>query len=105
MNILDNTCGSNHNRSLPEDTNPVQIPSKLDIARKPKIVPTPTTNGYINGHCEPSSSKRKRSLEDDVKERPKRSKTQVNVKAEASQSDDVIIEDDGNNGAIVIDSD
>ena len=101
----DNVTDTDQVRSLPEDSKPVQLPATLDINRKPKIVPTATTNGHTNGHPESSGTKRKRSLEGDPEQNLKRSKMQAGAKAEAPQSDNVVIEDDEHNGAIVIDSD
>lgn len=69
------------------------------------MVPTATTNGHTNGHPESSGTKRKRSLEEDPDQSLKRGKMQASSKAEASQSDNVVIQDDENDGAIVIDSD
>ena len=100
----DNVTDTDQIRSLPEGSKPVQLPATLDISRKPKIVPTATTNGHTNGHPETSGTKRKRSLED-PEQNLKRSKTQVGFKTEATQSENVVIEDDEHNGAIVIDSD
>lgn len=91
--------------SLPEDSKPVKLPTTIDISRKPKIIPTATTNGHTNGHPESSSTKRKRSLEGDPEQSLKRSKMQASFRVEASQSDNVVIEDDEHDGAIVIDSD
>lgn len=105
-------------QTLPEDVKPVRLPEKLDIARKPKIAPAPTTNGDTNDHTGTNGVgvKRKRDLEDSddivVQQSPKRGKAS---QAETSQHDDVgivngssdlVIPDDGNNdGAIVIDDD
>ena len=101
----DNVTDTDKARSLPENSKPVQLPAPLDINRKPKIVPTATTNGHTNGHPESSGTKRKRSLEEDPDQNLKRSRIQAGFKAEATQSENVVIEDDEHNGAIVIDSD
>ncbi|CAF9910654.1 MAG: E1 ubiquitin-activating protein uba2 [Alectoria fallacina] len=95
-------------KSLPGDTKAVQLPGKLDIARKPKDVPAPTSNGDTNGHVKAESIglKRKRSLdehENGVQQDHKRGKIQMPSKAMGSQVDDLVIEDDSNDGAIVID--
>ncbi|KAM0803003.1 hypothetical protein BDR22DRAFT_879572 [Usnea florida] len=97
-------------KTLPEDTKAVQLPKNLDIARKPKDAPAPTpaTNGDTNGHLTASAAgiKRKRSLEDpenDLQQDNKRGKTQLPSKAMGFQDDDLIIPDDSNDGAIVID--
>ena len=100
-------------QSLPEDAKPVQLPSKLEIARKPSLEPiAPITNGNTNGHAGTNGigTKRKRDAEEmdepAVPQEAKRSKMQKNMKAEAYQGDDVTIADDGNDdGAIVIDDD
>ena len=96
-------------KSLPEDAKAVQLPGKLEVAWKPKVEPTPITNGNTNGHTNTNGvgTKRKRDLEDSdqvAQQEPKRGKIQKNIKAEAYQGDDVVIADDGNeDGAIVID--
>ena len=95
-------------KTLPEDTKAVQLPNNLDIARKPKGAPAPATNGDINGHVTASTVgiKRKRSLEDlenGLQQDNKRGKTEMPSKAMGFQDDDLIIADDSNDGAIVID--
>lgn len=95
-------------KSLPEGSNPVQVPGKLEIARKPKFASAPITNGDTNGHAEPSpaSTKRKRGLEESEAtphKEAKLAKLQRNVKAEVFQGDNVVIADDEPDGAIVID--
>ncbi|KAK4690428.1 ubiquitin-like 1-activating enzyme E1 B, partial [Lecanoromycetidae sp. Uapishka_2] len=95
-------------KALPEDSNPVQVLGKLEIARKPKLAAAPMTNGNTNGHVEPSpaGTKRKRDLDESEaspQRAPKLAKMQRNVKAEESRGDDVIIADDEHDGAIVID--
>ena len=96
-------------QSLPNDAKPVQIPGKLEIPRKPKVEPTPVTNGHLNGHADTNgtSMKRKRGadeLDEAVPQDAKRSKMHKNIKAEAYQGDDVILAaDDNDDGAIVID--
>ncbi len=97
-------------KSLPEGSNPVQVPGKLQIARKSKIVPAPAANGNnTNGHAEPSpaGTKRKRSLEESEatpQKEAKLPKLQRNVKSEGFGGDDSIVADDGDEGAIVIDN-
>ena len=106
-------------KTLPENTNPVQLPTKLEIARKPKPapVPTPIANGDTNGHAPTTngiSTKRKRSFDEEedaadlgiAQQDAKRTKMQKNLKAESYQGDDVIIAGDADDdGAIVIDDD
>ena len=94
-------------KSLPEDSKPVQLPQTLSIARKPKLA-APVTNGDTNGHTADNSAgrKRKRSLEineTDPQQEAKRSKMQMNFKAEGYQDDELVIADDPNEGAIIID--
>ena len=104
-------------KNLPQDTKPVHLPGKLDIARRPKAAPSPLTNGDTNGHTSTNGVgiKRKRDIEDSeevVQQEPKRGKA---MQAEIIQNDDaaitdgsndVIIADDGNgDGAIIIDDD
>ena len=94
--------------TLPENLSPVQVPKELDIARKPVSTPKAVTNGYTNGHTEPTatSAKRKRSLEESESTPQKNAKLiklQRNLKAEGFGGDDVVIADDDIEGAIVID--
>lgn len=95
-------------KTLPEDTKAVQLPNKLDIALKHKDSPAPASNGNTNGHGTASSigTKRKRSLEDPengLQHDNKRGKIQMPSKAIGFQDDDLVIADDSNDGAIVID--
>lgn len=95
-------------KSLPEDTGAVQLPKKLQIAHKPKDAPAPVTNGDTNGHVTtpPVGTKRKRSSEDPesgLQQDTKRGKMQIPSKAIGFQDDDLVIADDSNDGAIVID--
>lgn len=101
-------------KTIPEDANPVHLPTKLNIARKPKASPVPLTNGNTNGHANTNglSTKRKRDLEeseDIVQQDPKRSKAEIrqtNPVATANGRNNMIIADDGNgDGAIVIEED
>ena len=95
-------------KALPEDTKAVQLPKELQIARKPKDAPAPMANGDTNGHATaaPAGMKRKRSLEDlehNSQQDNKRGKIQMPTKAVGFQDDDLVIADDLNDGAIVID--
>ncbi len=95
-------------KTLPEDTKAVQLPKKFEIARKPKDAPAPITNGDTNGHvtASPIGTKRKRSLEDSengLQQDNKRGRIQMPSKAIGFQDDDLVIADDSNDGAIVID--
>ena len=95
-------------KTLPEDTKAVQLPKKLFIPHKTKDVPAPVTNGETNGHAtvSPVGTKRKRSLEDPengLQQENKRGKMQMPSKAIGLQDDDLVIADDSNDGAIVID--
>ncbi|KAF6236095.1 hypothetical protein HO173_005723 [Letharia columbiana] len=95
-------------KTLPADTKAVQLPKKLDIARKPKHAPAPLTNGDTNGHVttSPVGTKRKRSLEEPesgLQQGHKRGKIHMPSKAIGFQDDGLVIADDSNDGAIVID--
>lgn len=99
-------------KTLPGDSKAVQLPKKLEIARKPKDKPAPATNGDTNGDTnghgttEPVGTKRKRSLdepENGVQQDHKRGKIQMASKAIGFQDDDMVIADDSTDGAIVID--
>ncbi|KAL9075664.1 MAG: hypothetical protein Q9161_001416 [Pseudevernia consocians] len=91
-------------KTLPEDTKAIQLPKKLDMARKPKNAPASITNGHVT--VSPVGTKRKRSLEDPengLQQDNKRGKIQMPSKAIGFQDDDLIIADDSNDGAIIID--
>jgi hypothetical protein len=62
-------------------------------------------NGASNGHAEITGTKRKRSLEEDSQQEPKRGKIQMNFNTDGFLINDVVIADDQNDGAIVIDDD
>ena len=62
-------------------------------------------NGDTNGHAEPTGAKRKRSLEEDPLQEPKRGKMQMNSNTDGFLINDVVIADDSTDGAIVIDDD
>ena len=89
------------------DGSAAQLVEKPDIPPRPKPVEEPQTNGQTNGDTNghtngvlesPAASlKRKRSLEMDVDEA-----TVKKAKA-MSNGDDMVILDDNNDGAIVID--
>ena len=91
---------SNRCRSLPSDSQPVQIPEKVDIPRKPKPSEAPQTNG--NSHGLPKSSspslKRKRGSEEAAGpgQALKKGRLQYN-------GDNSVLIEDSNDGAIVID--
>jgi len=88
--------------ALPEDSKPIHLPEKLNIARKPKQTPAPETNGH--GAATNGTGKRKRDtneagLEDElIRKRGK-------VAEEATQNGDTVVLDDTTGGAIVIDDD
>ncbi len=95
-------------KTLPEETKAVQLPHKLHITHKPRNTPAPITNGDTNGHTtnSPVGTKRKRSLEDPestAQQENKRGKIEMPSKAIGFQDDDLVIADDSNDGAIVID--
>lgn len=95
-------------RTLPEDTGAVQLPKELQIAHKPKDAPAAISNGDTNGHATapPVGTKRKRSLEEpdhNLQQDNKRGKIQVPSQAIGFQDDELVIADDSNDGAIVID--
>ena len=52
-----------------------------------------------------TGTKRKRSLEEDPQQKPKRGKIQLNFNTDGFLINDVVIADDQNDGAIVIDDD
>ena len=95
-------------KSLPDDARAVQLSKELQIARKPKDTPAVVTNGETNGHmaAPPVGTKRKRSLEDPgngPQQDGKRGKMEMPSRAIGFQDNDLVIADDSNDGAIVID--
>lgn len=95
-------------RSLPEGTGAVQLPKEVQITHKPKDAPAAVSNGDTNGHSTASAvgTKRKRSLEDpdhSLQQDKKRGKVQMPSQAIGFQDDELVIADDSNDGAIVID--
>lgn len=90
---------------LPDDSNPVMIPEKLQIPRKPNENATPTSTDQPNGAIltNGANAKRKRSLEDldnDPIQNGKRGK----VLATAKELEPIVLDDSGN-GAIVVEDD
>ena len=93
-------------KKLPEDAIAVQLTKKIDIARKPKDASA--INGDTNGHVttSPVGTKRKRSFDESgggPQQDAKRGKIQMPSQAIGFQDDDLVIADDGNDGAILID--
>ena len=90
-------------QAIPEDSKPVQVPQKIEVARKPKAA---TTNGDTNGvhgangvsGTNGTGIKRKRSRSPEEQQDPKTAKIQ-----KTSNTDDLIVLDDSSNGAIIID--
>ena len=94
-------------KSLPEDSKPIHLAEKLDIARKPKPTPLTETNGQAVVVTNGVNGKRKRGateadLEDDLVRKRGKVAEQSSV---AAQNGDIIVLDDSTNGAILIDDD
>lgn len=94
-------------KSLPEDSKPIHLAEKLDIARKPKPTPPTEINGHAVAVTNGVNGKRKRSvteadLEDDLVRKRGKVAEQSSV---AAQNGDIIVLDDSTNGAILIDDD
>ncbi|OCL14106.1 ubiquitin-activating enzyme E1 3 [Glonium stellatum] len=94
-------------KSLPEDSKPIHLAEKLDIARKPKPSTPIETNGHAVAVTNGVNGKRKRDaaeadLEDDLVRKRGKVAEQSSI---AAQNGDVIVLDDSTNGAILIDDD
>jgi ubiquitin-like 1-activating enzyme E1 B len=92
-------------QTLPEDSKPIHLPNKLNIARKPKPAPISKTNGHdatANG-----TTKRKRDADEaEIEEESARKRGKAAEQfAKAAQNGDTIVLDDAVDGAIVIDDD
>ncbi|KAI4240316.1 MAG: hypothetical protein LQ352_007664 [Teloschistes flavicans] len=91
-------------KALSEDSKPVSLPLDLEIPRKPTIdaeIVQEKVNGAVPSPTMPGKRKRGASTDEPSIEgqiATKRGKTQ-----EAPQDDDLIVVEDGSNGAIVID--
>jgi len=94
-------------QALPDDSKPILLPDKVDVARKPKRVSEPPTNGLANGTTDGDSvsGKRKRDAEDAGLEDEQVKKRGKVVEPTKSQDKDLILVDDFGDGAIVIDDD
>lgn len=92
-------------RMLPEDSNPVVIPEKPQIPRRPNDNATPTTGDQPNGTIITNGAniKRKRSLDDPGDDQVKSGKRGKIL--EAVKEVDPIVLDDSGNGAIVVEDD
>lgn len=92
-------------RILPEDSNPVVIPEKLQIPRKPNDNATPNADDQPNGTIITNGAitKRKRSL-DDPGDDPVKSEKRGKVFAATKDFDPIVLDDSGN-GAIVVEDD
>ena len=90
---------------LPDDSNPVLIPEKLQIPRKPNDNATPTNNEQPNGTIitNGATTKRKRSLDDSNEDQIQGGK-RGKVLAAVKDVDPIILDDSGN-GAIVVEDD
>ena len=97
---------ADHNRTLPEESKPVQVPQMIKVARKPKAAAP--INGETNGAngtttTNGTGTKRKRSRspeEPSIHEQPSSKAAKIQ---KSSDADDLIVLDDSGNGAIVID--
>lgn len=80
------------------------VPHTIEVARKPKSLSGPSTNGEVNGAPVHNGlvGKRKRDADeaelDDQEQIKKRGKIQV-----PANNDDLVVLDDSSNGAILID--
>ena len=94
-------------KSFPEDSKPVVLSTKPEIARRPRRVAMSETNGGINGVGAPNSSKppgkNKRAADEaGLDEETPQKKVQSQVKAATSDGDSTIVLNDEAEGAIVI---
>lgn len=94
-------------QSLPEDSKPIHLAEKLDIARKLKPTPPTETNGHAVVVTNGVNGKRKRgATEADLEDDLVRKRGKVSEQSSfAAQNGDIIVLDDSTNGAILIDDD
>ena len=96
-------------RTLPEESTPVQVPKKIEVARKPKAAAPSNgktneangTNGMTATNGTGTKRKRSRSPEEpDIQGQPNSKTAKIQ---KTSVADDLIVLDDSGNGTIVID--
>ena len=96
-------------RTLPEDSKPVLVPEKPEIARKPKPSNGQLVNGESNGTAsvaKNASFKRKRSIgEAELDEAQDLFKKRGKVYEAPTKDNDLVVVEDIGNGAILIDDD
>ena len=99
-----------HCRSLPEDLLPVSLPQEMDVPLKPKKTKeypqkrdaeTAGLNGVSNG-VNGATAKRKRHADDAELDQATASK-RGKMQGMPSKTDDIVVLDDSDNGAIMID--
>ncbi|KAI9871470.1 MAG: E1 ubiquitin-activating protein uba2 [Pleopsidium flavum] len=91
-------------KALPEESKPILVPQKLEVARKPKSISAPTTNGAGNRVPVQNGFVGKRKRNADEADLDEQEQTRKRGKLQATTTDnDLIVLDDSSNGAIVID--
>lgn len=96
-------------RNLPEDSNPIILPAKPELAKKPKpaLAEAHLTNGQNGAAAHngaPVGSKRKRGPDDaELEDEQIRKRGKVPEMPSRADDDDVLFIEDRNGGAIVID--
>jgi len=80
------------------------VPQKIEVARKPKSISTPSTNGVINRVPIQNGfvGKRKRDADEADLEEQEQIRKRGKIQA-TTTDDDLIVLDDSSKGAIVID--
>ncbi len=80
------------------------MPQKIEVARKPKLISTPSTNGVINRVPIQNGfvGKRKRDADEADLEEQEQIRKRGKIQA-TTTDDDLIVLDDSSKGAIVID--
>jgi len=89
---------------LPAESKPILVPQKIEVARKPKSISTPSTNGVINRVPIQNGfvGKRKRDADEADLEEQEQIRKRGKIQA-TTTDDDLIVLDDSSKGAIVID--
>ncbi len=89
---------------MPAESKPILVPQKIEVARKPKSISTPSTNGVINRVPIQNGfvGKRKRDADEADLEEQEQIRKRGKIQA-TTTDDDLIVLDDSSKGAIVID--
>ncbi|KAI9732127.1 MAG: E1 ubiquitin-activating protein uba2 [Cirrosporium novae-zelandiae] len=94
------------NKQLPDDSNPIILPTKVDIARRPSVAtPNNEVDGIVNGATNGTTNgvNHKRTAEQAGLDHEQTPTKKGKMTSKPSNDDLVIVDDDHGNGAIVID--